>query len=211
MRPRLVIGDDHAVLAAGLSKLLDKDYDVLAIACNGRDVLDAVQLHRPDVVLLDISMPSLNGIEVTRQICKFFPNTNVVVLTQHTQREYIRSALQAGAKAYVLKQSAPSELMKALSVVQTGRFYITQSLLPNGIDGLAEETSSSGDLFGTALTPRQREVLQLVAEGKSGKEIASALNISLKTVEFHKAKLTRQLSLHSTAELTRYALEHGMI
>ena len=211
MKPRLLLADDHALVTAGITKLLDEQFDVIGTVNNGRELLDAVDSKKPDLVLLDISMPLLNGIEAARQIQKTAPNTKIVVLTQQSGKDYVYAAFLAGAKGYVLKQSAASELIKALQEVRAGHYYITPSLIPREATGILQNNVNPQDWFASQLTPRQREVLQLVGEGKSGKEIADTLHISVKTVEFHKARLMDQLGLHTTAELTRYALEHGII
>jgi len=211
MKPRLLLVDDHALILAGLSKLLEQQFDVIGAVNNGREVLEIVQRERPDMILLDISMPELNGIEAARQIQKIAPEIKIVFLTQQAGREYIYAAFQAGAKGYVLKQSAAAELITALEEVREGRFYLSPSIIPKDIAGLLRGDVQPQNWFAGQLTSRQREVLQLVGEGKSGKEIANALQISVKTVEFHKARLMDQLSLRTTAELTRYAIEHGII
>lgn len=211
MKPKILLADDHSLVVAGLSKLLERDFEIAGVASDGRELLELVQQRRPDAVLIDISMPLLNGIEATRQICKSLPGAKVVVLTQQTGKEYVQAALQAGARGYVVKQSAPTELLTALREVLAGRFYITSLVVPKDIASLLSSGGTPHEWFAGELTPRQREVLQLVGEGKSGKEIADILQISIKTVEFHKAKLMDQLGLHSTAELTRYALEQGII
>ncbi len=211
MRPRILLADDHGLVLAGISKLLEKDFDIIGIANNGRDVVELAEKRRPDAIVLDISMPLLNGIEATRQICKIMPDARILVVTQQTGKEYVRAALQAGAKGYLVKQSAPTELVTALCEILAGRFYITRFVIPKEIATLLDAGAKSDAWFASQLTGRQREVLQLVGEGKSGKQIAEILNISIKTVEFHKSKLMIQLGLHTTAELTRYALEHGII
>jgi DNA-binding NarL/FixJ family response regulator len=210
-KPRIVIADDHSLIVAGLSKLLEKDFEIAGVASNGRELVELAEQSKPDAILLDISMPLLNGIEASRQICRAVPKAKIVVLTQQTGKEYVQAALQAGARGYVVKQSAPTELVTALREVLAGRFYITRLVVPKEISTLVDRGGNPLEWFAGQLTPRQREVLQLVGEGKSGKEIAEILGISVKTVEFHKAKLMDQLGLHTTAELTRYALEHGII
>ena len=211
LKPRILLADDHSLVVAGLSKLLEKDFEIAGVASNGRELVELAEQRRPDLILLDISMPLLNGIEATRQICKTIPKAKVVVLTQQTGKEYVQVALQAGAHGYVVKQSAPTELVTALREVLAGRFYITRLVIPKEVASLLDVGGNPLEWFAGKLTPRQREVLQLVGEGKSGKEIADILQISVKTVEFHKAKLMDQLGLHTTAELTRYAIEHGII
>lgn len=210
-RPRILLADDHSLVVAGLSKLLEREFEIIGIASNGRDLVDLAEKQRPDLILVDISMPLLNGIEATRQICKTVPNPKILVLSQQTGKEYVLAALQAGAKGYVVKQSAPAELVTAIHEILAGRFYITRLVIPKEIATLFDPGGNAHSWFAGQLTPRQREVLQLIGEGKSGKEIAEILDISVKTVEFHKTKLMGQLGLHTTAELTRYALEHGII
>jgi DNA-binding NarL/FixJ family response regulator len=211
MKPRIVLADDHSLVVAGLSKLLEKDFEIVGVASNGRELVEMAQQRKPDAILLDISMPLLNGIEATRQICKTIQRARVIVLTQQTGKEYVQASLQAGARGYVVKQSALTELLTAVREVLAGRFYITSIVAPNEIIRVLSAGGTPHDWFASELTPRQREVLQLVGEGKTGKEIADILQISIKTVEFHKAKLMDQLGLHSTAELTRYAIEQGII
>lgn len=210
MKPRILLADDHSLVAAAICKLLEKDFDVVGVVGNGRDLVELAQQLRPDLILLDISMPLLNGIEATRQICNAISDAKIIVLTQQTGKEYVHAALQAGAKGYVVKQSAPAELVAALHEILSGRFYITRLIIPKELTDLLDASNAPG-WFASQLTPRQREVLQLIGEGRSGKEIAEILSISIKTVEFHKSKLMDQLGLHTTAELTRYALEHGII
>ena len=209
-KPTLLIADDHALVAAGLSRLLENDYEVVGIVPDGRELIHAVRAHDPELVLLDISMPGLNGLEAIRQLKRLKHRALVVIVTQHSSRPYLAAAFEAGAGGYVLKQSAPVELLAALTDVRNGRFYITPAI---GYDVTAGDASAeSGEpVFRTQLTARQREVLQLVAEGRSGKQIAGTLGVSLKTVEFHKARLMRQLNLFTTAELTRYAMRQGVI
>jgi DNA-binding NarL/FixJ family response regulator len=210
-KPRIVLADDHSLVVAGLSKLLEKDFEIVGVAGNGRELVEMAQQRKPDLILVDISMPLLNGIEATRQLCKAIPRARVVVLTQQTGKDYVQAALQAGARGYVVKQSAPTELLTALREVLAGRFYITSLVVPKDVIRVLSGGGTPHEWFASGLTPRQREVLQLVGEGKTGKEIADILQISIKTVEFHKAKLMDHLGLHSTAELTRYAIEQGII
>jgi DNA-binding NarL/FixJ family response regulator len=210
-KPRVLLGDDHALIIEGLKSLLAKEFEVVGIATNGRDLVTAAERLKPDAVLLDVSMPVLNGMEATRQIKSIAPTIKIVFITQKSEREYVQAAFRFGASAYVLKQSVVAEVVPAIREALAGRYYVTASLL-NGIpDALVNPSRNPSELFGGALTVRQREVLQLVAEGKSNKEIAAVLNVSLKTVDFHKARLMDELGLHTTAELTRYAIEHGII
>jgi DNA-binding NarL/FixJ family response regulator len=209
-KPKLLLGDDHAIVLEGICRLLEGKFEVVGTALNGRELVELAFETKPDLVVLDIGMPLLNGIEAMRQLNKGLPRTQLVVLTQQTGKEYVRAALDAGAKGYVLKQAAATELCAALDEVRRGNAYVTPQIAKNMgplLDGAAEPSQ----FFQVKLTPRQREVLQLVAEGKTIKDIASVLHISPKTVEFHKATIMDQLGLRSTAELTRYALETGIL
>lgn len=210
-KPTLLIADDHALVAAGISRLLENHYNVVGIVPDGRELVRAVQDKDPELVVMDITMPGLNGMEALQQLKKIKPRALVVIVTQHSSKPYVSAAFEAGARGYVLKQSAPVELLSALNDVRAGRFYVTPSIVPGASAPDLNEPLQQEPVFRTHLTPRQREVLQLVAEGKSGKEIASALDVSLKTVEFHKARLMKQLNLFTTAELTRYAIQQGII
>ena len=209
-RLRLLIADDHALVMAGLVKLLEPEYDLVATLTNGRDALEAVGRLRPDIVLLDIAMPSLNGIEAARQIHARHPEMKIIVVTMHANKDYVREAFRAGASGYVLKHAAVAELTNALREVKEGRYFISPQLTKDIPRAALDPTRNPGELFGR-LTPRQREVLQLVTEGKSAKEIAYVLNISRKTVEFHKAAIMEELGVRSTAELVRYAVEHSLV
>lgn len=208
-KPRIVLGDDHSLILEGLRSVLQNDFEIAGIATNGRELVEIAERLKPDAVVLDISMPLLNGMEAARQIRKTIPATKLLFVTQKSEREYVKAALQMGASGYILKQSLVSELVPALREVLNGRFYITPDLR-NGLPGIWHSTQNPSELFATELTPRQREILQLVAEGKSNKEIAALLSISIKTVDFHKAAIMDELGIRSTAELTRYALRQGI-
>lgn len=209
-KPRILLADDHPLILEGLRSVLCRDFEILATATNGREaVAQALRLH-PDAVLLDVSMPLLNGVEAARQIKAAMPDAKIVFISQNVNREYVRVAFGLGASAYVAKEGLASEALPALRAALAGRYYISPSLLSGIPQGFFSSGRTPIDLFGVNLSPRQREVLQLVAEGKSNKEIAVILNVSLKTVDFHKAKLMDELGLRTTAELTRYALEHGI-
>ena len=200
--PRVLLADDHVLVAEGIGLLLESHFEFLGTVENGRELLRAAAELRPDVVLLDISMPILNGLEAARQLKDALPSVRIVFLTMHADTTYLREALNAGAQGYVLKRAAASELVQAIKTVMNGSIYITPSL-GNPADG-------DGNSRGEALTPRQREVLQLVAEGYSAKEIGGLLGISVKTAEFHKAGIMQKLRIRTVAELTKYAMEHGI-
>jgi DNA-binding NarL/FixJ family response regulator len=210
-RFRIILADDHGLIVEGLRSLLAAEFDVVAVAADGRELVRQVELLQPDAILLDIAMPLLNGIEAARQIKKVAPKIKIVFVTQNPDREYVQVALRLGASGYVLKQSAVRDVVNALHEVLAGGFYVSP-LLRRGIsEVMLKPGQNPSELFGIALTPRQRQVLQLVAEGKSTKETAAILNISVKTVDFHKAGIMEEVGVRTTAELTRYAIQHGII
>lgn len=210
-KARVLIADDHALMAEGMARLLSTEYEIVGISMNGRALLsDALRLN-PDIVSMDIAMPELNGIEAALQLARIAPRIKVIFVTQQVDLQYLRAAFRTGALGYVAKQSATEELLTAFRRVLAGRRYITP-LLAEQSPNLVHELQRNPDKFFTdALTPRQREVLQLVAEGKTVREISAALNISPKTVEFHKNGLMNELGLRTTADLTRYALANHII
>ena len=212
MEPRtLVLADDHSVLLEGVRRLLEPRYQVLATALDGRELVAAAVRMRPAAVVLDIAMPLLNGIEAARQIREAAPGTKIVFLTQQCDRIFVQEAFRAGASAYAVKQAAARELLTALDEAFEGRYFVSRLVAAGPISEKFDPAVNPADLFGGSLTPRQREVLQLLAEGKAAKEIAHVLGISVKTVEFHKAAIMDELGLRSTAQMTRYALEHGIV
>lgn len=211
-RPRVIMADDHSLILAGLRKLVEADCDVVASVEDGRGLLEAAQRTSPDLILLDISMPLLNGLDAARQLTKIVPECKLIFLTMHANPAYATEAFQAGASAYLLKRSAASELQQAIRAALSGQYYLTPLITKDVLGSVLNRTKGKrGDSASTALTSRQREVLQLVAEGRGTKEIASILHVTVKTVEFHKAGIKRQLDLRSTAELTKYALTEGLI
>ena len=206
-KPRVLLADDHALILEGLRRVLEPEFEIAGTASNGRELVSMALQLRPDAVLLDVGMPELNGIEAARQLRRALPAVKILFVTQMEDRAYARAAFQAEASAYLLKQSATAELRNALREALAGRFYVSESLR-GLLDGSFDPQRNPA---GEDLTPRQREVLQLVAEGKTGKEIATSLGISVKTVEFHKSSIMQELGLRSVAELTRYAIEHGIL
>ena len=209
-RTRIVLADDHTLVLEGLHKLLENEYDIVGMAEDGRTLLKVAQEQYPDVVVLDISMPQLNGLDAARQLHKLLPTCKIIFLTMHADPAYAKEAFQAGASGYLLKRSAASELILAIQAVLKDHFYVTPEITKDVLLPLYAESERSLNEE-SHLTSRQREVLQLVAEGKSVKDIASSLNISSKTVEYHKTKLMRELDLYTTVDLTKYAVAKGLV
>jgi len=217
-RPRVVLADDHTLVLHGLQKILKDECDIVGMVEDGRSLLKVAQQHHPDAVVLDISMPELNGLDAARQLRQLVPACKIIMLTMHADPVYAKEAFQAGAAGFLLKQSAASELLLAIQAVLKGQYYMTPVIAKDLLLPLCAESKREAERLPeqvldmkNPLTTRQREVLQLVAEGKSAKDIAHILNISFKTVEFHKTQIMRQLNLHSTSELTHYAVSHGMV
>ena len=189
-KPRVLMADDHSLILAGLRKLVEAEYEVVGTVEDGRALVEAAQKLRPDLILLDISMPLLNGLEAARQLTKLVPESKLIFLTMHASPTYATEAFQAGASGYLLKRSAASELSQAIELVLRGQHYLTPLITKDVLNSvLKPSTGERGTPASTALTARQREVLQLVAEGRGTKEIATILSVSVKTVEFHKSRL----------------------
>lgn len=212
MPKRILLADDHALMLEGLLRLLSGEFEVVGAVTNGRAVLEEAKRLNPDVIVLDVSMPELNGIETARRLATVLPSAKIVFVTQQLDPAYVHAAFAAGAMGYVAKQSAAKDLVEAIRLALNNRYYVTPLVNQEGV-GISgvNPRKNPAEMFGGELTPRQREVLQLVAEGKSTKEISSALNISVKTVEFHRNNLMDELGVRSVAELTRYALSRGII
>lgn len=211
-RPRILMADDHSIVLAGLKKLVETEGEVVGTVEDGRALVEEAKKLRPDIILLDISMPLLNGLDAARQLTKVVPECKLVFLTMHATPAYAMEAFKAGASGYLIKRSATSELKQALQAVMRGQHYMTPLITKDVLAATLQPTEETKHKRPPAvLTPRQREVLQLVAEGKGTKEIARILNISVKTVEFHKFRIMDELDLHSTAELTRYAIAEGLV
>jgi two-component system response regulator NreC len=208
MSTRLLLADDHALIRQGLKAFLEKQgLQVVSEASNGQEALRSVEKTQPDVAIIDISMPVLNGVDAARELKKSSPKTKVILLTQHDEDQYVTEALRAGVKGYVLKSQAADDLVHAIQEVCRGSVYLSPNISRAVVDAYVSKTSFSTD----PLSGRERQVLQLVGEGKSTKDIAVHLGISVKTAESHRARLMKKLDIHETASLVRYAIRHGLI
>ena len=208
-RPRILLADDHRIVVEGLRGLLEPEFEIVGIVEDGRALLTAAEKLRPDVIVADISMPLLNGIDSVRQIKKTHAEIKVVFLTMHPDVTYAASAFEAGASGYVLKHSAASELVTAIQSALRGKTYVTPLLASELMQFYKQKPDHRDEL--TRLTQRQREVLQMLAEGRSAKEIASVLQISSRTVEFHKYRMMEELGMKTVAELVKYAINKGIV
>jgi len=208
-RSRVLIADDHCVVAEGLRGLLEPQFEVVGIVSDGRQLVAAAKTSDPDFIILDISMPSLNGIEAARQIRAAHSRAKMIVLTMHSEPTYAARALEAGASGFVLKHAAASELVTAIQAALEGGTYVTPQIAGDLLNSIRRGNAAAAG-SSEELTPRQREVLQLVAEGRSAKEIAVLLHISRRTAEFHKARLMEALGVQNTAELIQYAIRSGV-
>jgi len=209
-RPRVLLADDHLLVAEALSILLGAEFDLLAVVEDGRQLIEAAGRMRPDVIVADIAMPRLNGIDALIRLREEGNQVPVVLLTMHRDISYVRRAIAAGASGFVLKQSASAELISAVHAALAGKTYVTPELAGEALEDLLRGPEPASDPL-AALTLRQREILQLVAEGRSAKQIASTLSISTRTVESHKYHLMETLALHSNAELALFAQKHGLV
>jgi DNA-binding NarL/FixJ family response regulator len=210
MKPKVVLADDHTIVTEGLKALLHPECEIVATVHNGRAAIKAVRDFNPAVIVLDISMPQLNGIDTAREIRKVAPEVKIVILSMHTELSYVQEALAAGASGYVIKHSASVDLLLAIRRALSGHTYITPGIVKNDVDALLRRSRRARGAS-PQLTSRQREVLQLLAEGHSAKEAAAILNLSSRTVEFHKYRIMHELGLRTTAELTQFAIKHKII
>lgn len=209
-RVRVLLADDHKIVLEGLRSLLEPEFELVGTVEDGRTLVAAAEELRPDVIVADISMPLLNGIEAVRQIKNTDPRMKVVFLTMHPDVAYATRAFDAGASGYVLKHSASSELLTAIREAIKGRIYVTPMIAGELMHSYKEGSHRQHDPV-RKLTPRQREILQLLAEGHSAKEIANILYISPRTVEFHKYRMMEELNIKTSAELVQYAIKHGIV
>ena len=212
---RILLADDHVLVAEGIQKLLEPEYELVGIVADGRSLVAAAAKLQPDIVVVDISLPLLNGLDASQQLKKNNPNLKIIALTMHSEPNFVTQAFRVGVSGYVLKQSVGSELVQAIREVVKGRTFVSPMVAQSLVDQAVNPASASspGEVkirFAQTLSARQREVLQLVAEGKATKEIASILNVSVKTVEFHKTRIMKELRLRTAAELTKYAIAAGL-
>jgi DNA-binding NarL/FixJ family response regulator len=211
---RIVLADDHVVMRNGLRLLLERqaNFEVVGEAMDGRQTMEICDKLRPEVLVLDIAMPNLNGIEAARQISAKWPQTAIVILSMHSDESYVLRALKAGARAYLLKDSAEADLINAIRAVSEGKAFFSPAISKMLVEDYMRRLEQRGveDSY-ELLTTREREVLQLLAEGKSNKEVASMLNLSLYTVETHRGNILQKLNLHSVPELILYAVRKGVI
>jgi two-component system response regulator NreC len=214
MKIRILLADDHTILRAGLKMMLNAqpDMEVIGEAQDGRQAIEETQKLRPDIVLMDITMPDLNGIEATRQIKRLVPDVKILMLTMHEHDEYVFQALQAGASGYMLKEAADTELITALHVITSGQFYLSPTAQSVVVGDYLQKvrTGEERDSY-SSLTEREREILKLVAEGFTNNQIAERLVISPKTVDTHRTHIMDKLNMHSRAELIKYAMRRGLL
>jgi DNA-binding NarL/FixJ family response regulator len=207
---RVLLVDDHVMVLEGFKRLIEDQCEVVGMVEDGRTLLEVAPKLKPDIITMDISMPWLNGLDAARRLKKEMPDVKIIFLTMHADVAYVREAFAAGASGFLMKRSAGTELLQAIQAVSNGQYYITSLITKDLVRSILEGASNVSPQR-DVLTPRQREVLQLVAEGRAVKEIATILNVSAKTVEYHKSQIMEQLNLHTTAELTKYAIAHGLI
>jgi two-component system response regulator NreC len=211
---RILVGDDHTLVRQGFRKILEErpDWEVVAEASDGREAVRKALLEQPDIAILDISMPALNGIEATRQIVRRLPTTRVLILSMHADEPYIMQALKAGARGYMLKDSADTDLIRGVGAVAAGKSFFSPAVAKVMLNDYVRYLSEKGitDRF-DSLSEREREIFQLIAEGHSNKVIATLLSVSVATVETHRAHILQKLDLHNAAELVLYAVRRGVI
>lgn len=209
---RVLLADDHRILIDGLASLLERqrDVEVVGLATDGIEAVALAALHKPDIVLLDISMPRLNGVDAARQILREQPDTTILMLSMHADRTYIQESLRAGARGYILKESAAREVLAAVHTAEHGDLFFSESVRAQVLQDYVGIVRGTGDSSPSRLSQREREVLQLLAEGHSTKEMAATLNLSTKTIESHRKQVMDKLGMYSVAELTKYAIREGL-
>jgi two-component system response regulator NreC len=208
-RIRILLADDHAVVRQGFKMILsaEKDMEIVGEAGNGREAVEQAEQLRPDIVVMDVAMPELNGIEATRRLAASMPHTRVIALSMHKDSVYVREILRAGARGYLLKDSGAGDLVSAIRAVASGESYLSPAVSNAVLDDYRKHVTNPIDL----LTSREREVLQMLAEGKTNKEIAVVLNLSVYTVDAHRGRIMEKLNVHSINELVRFAVRNGLI
>lgn len=208
MRLSIILAEDHTIVLEGLRALLEKEgFDVVGVATDGRSAVDLARRFRPDIAILDIAMPALNGIDGAREIARVSPDTRTIILTVHEEKQYVVEALRAGVSGYLLKTKAASDLVQAIKEVSRGAIYISPGLSRDAVRSIMENE----DLKVDPLSTREREVVQLIAEGKTTREVGVILGISVKTAESHRTRIMEKLDIHETATLVRYAIRQGVI
>jgi two-component system, NarL family, response regulator NreC len=208
MPTRIILADDHAIVRQGIKSLLEREgLQVVAEASDGREAIGYAESLSPDVVVMDIGMPMLNGMEAARELARCCPKVKPILLTQHDEPQYVSAALKAGVKGYVLKSQISGELIQAIHQVLRGQVYLSPGISGAVIAAYKSKTEIAAD----PLTSRERQVLQLIAEGKSTKDVAALLGVSVKTAESHRSRLMQKLDIHETASLVRYAVKHGLV
>ena len=207
-RARILLADDHPLTLEGIRAVLEPHHEIVGTVTDGRALLDAALRLKPELIVLDITMPLLNGIDAAVQIKKSLPGVKLLFVTMHVNPAYLEAALNAGATGYVLKSAAREELLDAIKSVLDGHIYVTPSLSGEHLERFTDPSRAAATL---RLSTREREILQLIAEGRAGKEIAFLLSISIKTVAFHRENIKRKLGLGTTAELTKHAIEQGLV
>jgi len=212
MSIRIVLADDHKILRDGLRSLLEQhpDMQVIAEADNGRATVKLAQELKPDVVVMDIGMPDLNGIDATKQIVTKAPGVKVIALSMHSDKRFVQGMLAAGASGYMLKDSAFEELARAIHVVVANQTYLSPEVAGVVVESMVSKTARRPGRLPANLTDREREVLQLMSEGKSTKQIAATLDVSIKTIETHRSRIMDKVGIHSVAELTKFAIREGL-
>jgi len=207
MPTRIILADDHTIVRQGIKSLLEREgMQVVAEAADGREAIRHAEALAPDVVVMDIGMPTLNGMEAARELARCCPKVRPILLTQHDEPQYVSAALRAGVKGYVLKSQITGDLVQAIQQVLRGQVYLSPGISGSVMAALHSKTQSADPL-----TSRERQVLQLIAEGKSTKDVAALLGVSVKTAESHRSRLMQKLDIHETASLVRYAVKHGLV
>lgn len=212
MAIRVILADDHNILRAGLKSLLNStaEIDVVAEANNGRETLALARELEPDIIVMDVAMPDMNGVDATRKLTRLFPQIRVLALSSHNDGAYVKGMLEAGARGYLLKDAAPDELLSALETVYRGRIYVSATVTDTLVGDYLKRVKGNIGPDSQILSPREREVLQLVAEGRTSAQIAAALHLSDRTIETHRKRIMDKLGIRSIAELTKYAIREGI-